>query len=120
MMRPVRTRISPWLGDASGMPNYRRDRTRGGTWFFTLVTGGREPWLVDGPAIETLRRCFAEQRAQRRIRTVACVVLPDHLHFIWRLPPDDFDFSGRIAQLKRRVTRAMPACGRRVVASRES
>jgi putative transposase len=101
------------------MPNYRRDRQPGGTWFFTLVTGGREPWLTESRAIDALRDSFANVRAARPFRTWACVVLPDHLHFIWQLPEGDSDFSFRIARLKRLVTLALPRA-RRIVATRES
>lgn len=34
------------------------------------------------------------------------VLLPDHLHMLWRMPDDDTDFSTRIAALKKRFTRA--------------
>ena len=36
----------------------------------------------------------------------AWVLLPDHLHCLWTLPPDDADFSLRWNQIKRGVTRA--------------
>jgi len=39
---------------------------------------------------------------------VAAVVLPEHLHFLWRLPDDEHDFPTRIAQLKAGFTRALP------------
>lgn len=33
---------------------------------------------------------------ERPWRTVGMVLLPDHLHMIWRLEPGDTDYSGRI------------------------
>ena len=36
------------------------------------------------------------------------VLLPDHLHCIWTLPPDDAAFGTRWAMIKRSVTKA---CG---------
>jgi len=35
----------------------------------------------------------------------AWVLLPDHLHCIWTLPPDDADFGIRWAMIKRYVTK---------------
>ena len=39
----------------------------------------------------------------------AFVVLPDHLHAIWTLPPDDSDFSVRWRLIKTRFAKALPA-----------
>ena len=38
----------------------------------------------------------------------AVVVLPDHLHAIWTLPPGDADFSTRWRLIKTRFARALP------------
>jgi putative transposase len=35
----------------------------------------------------------------------AWVLLPDHLHCIWTLPPDDADFGIRWAMIKRYVSK---------------
>ena len=35
----------------------------------------------------------------------AWVLLPDHLHCIWTLPPDDANFGVRWAMIKRFVTK---------------
>jgi putative transposase len=39
-------------------------------------------------------------RAKSPFRTLAIVVLPDHLHCVWSLPRDDSDFSGRWRWIK--------------------
>jgi putative transposase len=39
----------------------------------------------------------------------AVVVLPDHLHCLWTLPPEDGDFSTRWRLIKARFARAIPA-----------
>ena len=44
---------------------YRRDRTQGATYFFTLVTLGRVPWLVSRGAVEQLRQAFRAEMALR-------------------------------------------------------
>jgi REP-associated tyrosine transposase len=38
--------------------------------------------------------------------------LPDHMHFLWRLPDDDHDFPTRMAQLKAGFTRRLPECAK--------
>ena len=48
----------------------------------------------------------------------AVVVLPDHLHAIWTLPPGDTDFSMRWNLLKGHFSRAIET-GERISASRE-
>ncbi len=39
------------------------------------------------------------------------VLLPDHLHVLWRLPEGDADYAARIGALKKRFTRAYLARG---------
>jgi putative transposase len=39
------------------------------------------------------------------------VLLPDHLHLLCGLPAGDIDYSGRIAQIKKRFTRAFLSAG---------
>jgi putative transposase len=38
----------------------------------------------------------------------AFVVLPDHLHAVWTLPPGDSDFSTRWRLIKSRFAKALP------------
>ena len=52
-------------------------------------------------------------RRRRPFEQQAIVLLPDHLHVLWRLPEGDTDYSTRIAQLKKRFTRAYLAAGGR-------
>ncbi len=37
----------------------------------------------------------------------AIVILPDHLHCMWHLPPDDAVFSGRWREIKKCVSRGL-------------
>nr|VFK37992.1 MAG: putative transposase [Candidatus Kentron sp. TC]VFK39045.1 MAG: putative transposase [Candidatus Kentron sp. TC] len=39
----------------------------------------------------------------------AIVILPDHLHCIWRLPPDEVDYSTRWKRIKQEFSRTIPA-----------
>jgi len=89
------------------MPNYRRRQLPGGCWFFTVcLLQGSSRLLVD--EIELLRRCFRETREALPFRVEAIVVLPDHLHTVWSLPPGDGNFSARWRSLKGRFSHALP------------
>ncbi|PLX61328.1 REP-associated tyrosine transposase [Sedimenticola selenatireducens] len=84
---------------------YRRSRQAGGSYFFTLVTHSRRKILTDNDALELLRASFRRVKAKRPFLVDAMVVLPDHLHCIWTLPPDDHDFSTRWRLIKSRFSR---------------
>ena len=75
--------------------HYRRAFTPGGSFFFTLVTHQRRPVFISGETVEVLRNAFRAVRASRPFEIDAIVVMPDHLHCIWTLPPSDADFSTR-------------------------
>jgi putative transposase len=89
------------------MPNYRRAFVPGGCWFFTVnLLDRRKSLLVDH--IETLRQAIAATRQSYPFTIDAFVVLPDHLHTIWSLPPNDSDFSTRWRLIKGRFAKALP------------
>ena len=79
---------------------YRRAIVPGGTFFFTLVTDRRRPILALDEAVGVLRHAFRSVRQLRPFEIDAVVVMPDHLHCIWTLPPDDADFSTRWRLIK--------------------
>ena len=87
------------------MPNYRRARNAGATYFFTVVTAQRRPLLATAEAVATLRQSVAEVRRQMPFSIDAWVVLPEHMHAIWTLPLNDFDFSIRWGKIKAGFTR---------------
>ena len=87
------------------MPNYRRAHTPGGTYFFTVKTYERQLVLTQGRVRSALRKAIAEVRGMRSFETIAWVLLPDHLHTIWRMPEHDSDFSLRWSLIKQHVTR---------------
>ena len=74
---------------------YRRAFVSGGSFFFTLVTEKRRPLFASAEAVDVLRGAFRSARSTRPFALDAIVVLPDHLHCIWTLPPGDADFSTR-------------------------
>ena len=89
------------------MPDYRRAFVPGGCWFFTVnLLERQQTLLVDHVAV--LREAIAATRRIYPFKIDAFVVLPDHLHAIWSLPPDDSDFSTRWRLIKNRFARALP------------
>ena len=79
---------------------YRRAFAPGGSFFFTLVTEQRRPIFASAENVQTLRDAFKNVHASRPFDIDAMVVMPDHLHCIWTLPPDDADFSTRWRLIK--------------------
>lgn len=79
---------------------YRRSRTKGATFFFTVVTHNRRPILCQECNISLLREAFADVMSRHPFTVDAFVLLADHLHCIWTLPEDDSDFSNRWRQIK--------------------
>ncbi|MGQ9913952.1 MAG: REP-associated tyrosine transposase [Thermogutta sp.] len=95
------------------MPNYRRYFVPGGTYFFTLVTQGRAKLLCDDTARSILGGVLRECRARWPFRTIAVVLLPDHLHALWTLPEGDAAYSVRWAWIKKEFTKRWLAGGGR-------
>jgi putative transposase len=90
------------------MPDYRRFRVPGGTYFFTInLLERRSDLLVRH--IDALRDAARRTQRERPFRIDAWVVLPDHMHCIITLPERDDDFSNRIKAIKIRFVRAIPA-----------
>ena len=89
--------------------HYRRAFIPGATLFFTVVTHDRRPILGSAIAVDTLRSAFRAVRPTRPFDIDAMVVLPDHLHCIWTLPPDDADFATRWRLIKTWFTQHCPA-----------
>ncbi|MBF0470014.1 MAG: transposase [Gammaproteobacteria bacterium] len=98
------------------MSNYRRLKTEGVTYFFTLTTKGRRPWFNREENINLLRQAFKKTMDEHPFEIEAAVILPDHLHSIWRMPTGDNDYSGRWREIKKRVSRHLDT---RVNARRE-
>jgi putative transposase len=57
--------------------------------------------------IDRLRRIYADVQRRRPFETVAICVLPDHIHAIWRLPPNDADFPLRWSLIKTGFSRGL-------------
>lgn len=87
------------------MGDYRRVYVPSGCYFFTVVCWQRRPFFAEPAAIDLLREAIRSVKKKRPFIIDAIVILPDHLHCIWRLPRNDSDFSGRWREIKKHVTR---------------
>ena len=96
------------------MPNYRRLFVPGGSWFFTVnLLDRRSRLLVD--RIDDLHRATSQSQRRRPFHIDAWVVLPDHLHAIWTLPPGDSDFPSRWRDIKIAFSKSIAKNGERRV-----
>jgi putative transposase len=105
-----------WLGD--DMPNYRRLRLSGGEYFFTVNLEDRASDALTRN-IDALRAAWRHTEERLPFETVAAVVLPDHLHCIWKLPSGDMDFASRWRVLKTHFTRTLIERGEALPGRRE-
>ena len=83
--------------------------------FFTVVVFRRIPLLGTPEAVAILREAMRAEQQRRPFHVDAMVVLPDHLHSIWTLPPDDADYSIRWRTIKRAFTAQIPDAQRPAV-----
>ena len=90
------------------MPDYRRNRVPGATFFFTVNLLDRRSGLLVAE-IDRLRDAVRSVRARAHFRIDAGVVLPDHLHCLWTLPQGDADFPGRWRAVKIKFVKSLPA-----------
>ena len=99
------------------MTEYRRARTPGATWFFTVGLAKRRDNHLLVEKIDVLRSSFRSVQEKHPFHIDAVVILPDHLHCVWTLPDGDADYSNRWGLIKAAFSRAL-ARGERRSASR--
>src|SRR3990172_4986115 len=97
---------------------YRRANTAGATYFFTVNLEDRSSDLLVRHA-DDLRAVLQRIKTQHPFSLIAMVVLPDHLHAIWRLPAEDADYATRWSLLKAGFSRCVEK-GERIYTSRKS
>jgi putative transposase len=78
---------------------YRRAVLAGGDFFFTLNLANRQSDLLVRH-VDSLRDVMRRVKAAHPFTIMAVVVLPDHLHALWRLPPDDAGYPLRWSLIK--------------------
>ncbi|MEW6449543.1 MAG: transposase [Pseudomonadota bacterium] len=93
------------------MPNYRRAKVSGGTFFFTVTLADRTSDLLVRE-INRLRRIYSSVQSEHPFETIAICILPDHLRAIWSLPEGDSDFAKRWNLIKGGFSRGLPTADR--------
>jgi len=90
------------------LPNYIRNRVKGGCYFFTvnLLQRHNNQLLID--QIELLRETVQNVKQKHPFHIDGWVVLPEHMHFIITLPVDDDDYAKRIRLIKSQFARKLP------------
>ncbi|MCB5161536.1 REP-associated tyrosine transposase [Marinomonas algarum] len=90
------------------MSNFIRSKQKGGTFFFTVTLKDRQSSvLIDH--INLLRESVRHVKSRRPFTIIAWVVLPDHIHAVWKLPDGDNDFSTRWQLIKIFFTKRLKA-----------
>lgn len=97
---------------------YRRADAAGGTYFFTVNLAERGSDILV-QHIDDLRAVMNIVKASHPYATLAMVVLPEHLHAIWRLPPEDCDYPMRWSLIKAGFSRRL-AKGEHIRPSRQA
>lgn len=93
------------------MSNYLRPSRPGATVFFTVALARRGDDLLLRE-LAGLRMAVRKTRAERSFEVLAWVILPDHMHTVWRLPEGDADFATRWRLIKGRFAHGLPAQAR--------
>ena len=88
------------------MPDYRRARIPGACYFFTVNLRDRHSDLLVRE-IELLRACVRSVHERHPFHIDAWVVLPEHMHCLWTLPPGDANFAGRWRVIKAMFSRRL-------------
>ena len=65
---------------------YRRSKTPGATFFFTVVTYRRNKILCHEANVALIKEAFLHVTTCHPFRNRAFVLLPDHIHCLWTLP----------------------------------
>ncbi|GAC1370712.1 MAG: transposase [Aquirhabdus sp.] len=76
------------------MTAYRRNKTAGASYFFTVNLWNRSTSLLIDH-IDVLREAHQYVMRRHPFQLEAMVVLPDHLHALWTLPFDDDNYPMR-------------------------
>ncbi|MCC2960017.1 transposase [Massilia sp. IC2-278] len=88
------------------MTDYRDNRVPGGTFFFTVRLLDRGSSLLTDH-ISAFGDAIRQARVRKPFHVDAWVVLPDHAHAMWTLPPGDHDCSSRWRAVKIAFSKAL-------------
>jgi putative transposase len=94
------------LGKTRFMTHYRDNRVPGGTYFFTVRLLDRDSTLL-ADHFSAFGEAMRQVRIRKPFHVDAWVVLPDHAHAIWTLPPGDHDCASRWRAVKIAFSKAL-------------
>ncbi|MEA3298648.1 MAG: hypothetical protein U9R22_00315 [Pseudomonadota bacterium] len=86
---------------------YRRSRIEGGAYFFTVNLANRRSDLLVRH-VDELRAAMARVKLRHPFSLIAMVVLPGHLHAIWRLPSGGLSDALGVDQGESLVEKVVP------------
>ena len=88
------------------MPEYRRSKIEGGTYFFTVVSHNRLPIFTTPRSRNLLHAAWQDVKKRFPFTDDAICLLPEHIHCIWTLPEGDSNYSLRWREIKRLFTKS--------------
>ena len=88
------------------MATFRRAIVPGATYFFTVNINQRRNLLTNAPFYSALRNALRQVNVEHPFTIDAFILLPDHLHCLWTLPPGDANYALRWNVIKRLVSQA--------------
>jgi putative transposase len=88
------------------MTHYRDNRVPGTTFFFTVRLLDRQSTLLT-EHFSAFGEAMRQARVRKPFHVDAWVVLPDHAHAIWTLPPGDHDCATRWRAVKIAFSKAL-------------
>lgn len=97
---------------------YRRAWIEGGTYFFTVNLADRSSSLLV-ERIDTLRAVTARVMQLHPFTINAIAVMPEHLHAIWTLPPNDAKYDVRWMLIKALFSKQIPPGEQRSASRRD-
>lgn len=86
------------------MSQYRRFKIKGACYFFTAVSYQRKPILCCDQIRNVLHDAVKQVQLQMPFIINAWVLMPDHMHCLWTLPPEDANYAKRWGLIKRYVS----------------
>jgi putative transposase len=92
------------------MTHYRDNRVPGMTYFFTVRLLDRNSTLLTDH-FSAFGEAMRQARVRKPFHVDAWVVMPDHAHTIWTLPPGDHDCASRWRAVKIAFSKALNKSG---------
>ncbi len=88
------------------MRQYIRDRVTGATYFLTFnLLNRQQAILIDH--IDALRNAYRLTQQHQPFYLDAMAILPDHVHWLIRLPANDDNYGARVSLFKAAFSRQM-------------